>query len=133
MQVNPVYADVVTEVRAFLADRVHVLQQAGVERRRLVLDPGIGFGKRLEHNVALLRGLEALRVEGLPLLVGVSRKRMIGEITGRAVEDRLAGSLAAALVAVGFGADVVRVHDVAETVDALRIRNALSSANARAL
>ncbi|HAR31818.1 MAG TPA: dihydropteroate synthase, partial [Gammaproteobacteria bacterium] len=88
---------------------------------------------RLEHNVALLRGLEALRVEGLPLLVGVSRKRMIGEITGRAVEDRLAGSLAAALVAVGFGADVVRVHDVAETVDALRIRNALSSANARAL
>jgi dihydropteroate synthase len=133
MQVNPVYADVVTEVRAFLADRVHALQQAGVVRRRLVLDPGIGFGKRLEHNVALLRGLEALRVEGLPLLVGVSRKRMIGEITGRAVEDRLAGSLAAALVAVGFGADVVRVHDVAETVDALRIRNALSSANARAL
>jgi dihydropteroate synthase len=133
MQVNPVYADVVTEVRAFLADRVQTLLQAGVERRRLVLDPGIGFGKRLEHNVALLRELEALRVEDLPLLVGVSRKRMIGEITGRSLDGRLAGSLAAALSAVGFGADLVRVHDVAETVDALRIRNALSFADARPL
>ncbi|MGA1371108.1 MAG: dihydropteroate synthase [Pseudomonadales bacterium] len=131
MQDNPVYADVVSEVQKFLADRVQALLDVGVDPQRLVLDPGIGFGKQFEHNVVLLRSLESLRVCGLPILVGVSRKRMIGEITGRPVEHRLAGSLAAALAAVEFGADLVRVHDVAETIDALRVRNALSSARHR--
>jgi dihydropteroate synthase len=125
MQQAPVYADVVAEVAAFLRERAQALERAGVERSRIVLDPGFGFGKSFEHNLALMRGLPALAAMGYPILAGVSRKRMIGEITGREVGDRVAGSVAAALVAVQNGARLVRVHDVKETVDALRVWIAL--------
>jgi dihydropteroate synthase len=125
MQHEPRYADVVAEVAAFLRERAQALEAAGVDRGRIVLDPGFGFGKTFEHNLALMRGLPALAAMGYPILAGVSRKRMIGEITGRGVDDRMAGSVAAALVAVQNGARLVRVHDVKETVDALRVWVAL--------
>jgi len=121
MQQDPRYGDVVAEVREFLAQRAADCGRAGIGPERLLLDPGFGFGKSLEHNLALLRRLDAVRVDALPLLVGMSRKRMIGTITGRDVRGRAAGSAAAALLAVQRGADVVRVHDVAETVDALQM------------
>jgi len=121
MQDAPHYDDVVFEVRAFLKARVAVCEQAGIPRSRLVVDPGFGFGKSLEHNLALLRGLPELASDGLPVLAGLSRKRMIGALTGRADGDRLAGSLAAAVIASMNGARIIRAHDVRETVDALRI------------
>jgi len=126
MQDAPDYQDVVGEVRAFFVDRVAACAAAGVVSERLLLDPGIGFGKTLEHNLALLRNLELLRIGAMPLLVGVSRKRMIGAITGRELPDRLVGSVVAALLAVQRGADLVRVHDVAETADALRMLGAFA-------
>ena len=126
MQQAPSYHDVVTEVGAFLAARVEDCERSGIARERLLVDPGFGFGKTLAHNLALLRGLPALRVEGAGLLVGVSRKRMIGTITGRDVQARAVGSAAAALLAAQRGADVLRVHDVAETADALRVLAAVS-------
>ncbi|MBX3706918.1 MAG: dihydropteroate synthase [Pseudomonadales bacterium] len=125
MQAAPIYVDVVQEVRDFFADRVAACRAAGIAPDRLLLDPGFGFGKTLEHNLALLRRLEALRVEGLPLLVGLSRKRMIGALTGRAIGDRMAGSVVAAVLAVERGANLVRVHDVTETADALRLLQAV--------
>jgi dihydropteroate synthase len=121
MQKAPQYGDVVAEVSAFLRERAQALEAAGVDRGRIVLDPGFGFGKTFEHNLALMRALPALAAMGYPIAAGVSRKRMIGEITGREVGDRVAGSVAAALVAVQNGARLVRVHDVKETVDALRV------------
>lgn len=121
MQEAPAYRDVVAEVRNFLAERASLLQAAGVARHRIALDPGFGFGKLLEHNVALFRGLPELVALGYPVLVGVSRKRMIGAITGREVGERMPGSVAAALVAVEYGARIVRVHDVRETVDAINV------------
>ena len=121
MQHDPAYTDVVGDVRAFLEDRVGACDQAGIDRRRLLLDPGIGFGKRLEHNLALLRVLEALRVAGLPVLVGISRKSMLGALTEREVTDRDAVSAVAAALAVEHGASVVRAHDVAMTADALKL------------
>lgn len=126
MQQDPRYRDVVTEVRDFLAARVEDCERSGIPRDRLLVDPGFGFGKTLAHNLALLRALPALRVEGVALLVGMSRKRMIGTITGRDVEDRAVGSAAAALLAAERGADLLRVHDVAETADALRVLAALT-------
>lgn len=128
MQADPRYAEVVAEVRQFLARRVAACEAAGIPRERLVLDPGIGFGKRLEHNLALLAQLGALRVAGLPILVGVSRKSMLGALLGRGVTDRLAGSLAAATAAVLAGANVVRTHDVAATRDAVQVAAALGQA-----
>lgn len=128
MQRDPRYEDVVCEVRQFLAARVAACDAAGIHRDRLVLDPGIGFGKRLEHNLALLAHLEALRIAGLPLLVGVSRKSMFGALLGRNVTDRLAGSLAAAAAAVLAGANLVRTHDVSATRDAVRVAAALGKA-----
>jgi len=125
MQAAPRYRDVVAEVRDFLAGQVERCRRAGVPPERLLLDPGFGFGKTLEHNLRLLPRLEDLRVDGLPLLVGLSRKSMIGTITGRPSDRRAAGSAAAALLAAERGADVVRVHDVAETADALRVLAAL--------
>lgn len=125
MQETPVYADVLAEVRAFFAERVAACQAAGVPADRLVLDPGFGFGKTLAHNVHLLRELERLRIGALPIMVGLSRKRMIGALTGRDLPQRMIGSVAAALLAAERGADIVRVHDVAETADALRILEAL--------
>ncbi|WP_183968024.1 dihydropteroate synthase [Quisquiliibacterium transsilvanicum] len=125
MQQAPVYRDVVAEVAAFLRDRVSALLACGVARERIVLDPGIGFGKNLEHNLSLLRGLSGLAGLGLPLLLGVSRKSMVGQITGRGVGERMAGSVAAALASVHRGAAIVRVHDVAETKDALAVWQAI--------
>ncbi len=125
MQQQPSYRDVVAEVADFLRDRVRACVQAGIPRDRLLLDPGFGFGKTLAHNLALLAGLPALSALDLPVVVGLSRKSMIGALTGRDVGERLAGSLAAAVLAVERGARVVRVHDVAPTVDALRVVQAL--------
>lgn len=121
MQDAPRYDDVVAEVRAFLAARASACIAAGIPRNRLLVDPGFGFGKSLEHNLALLAGLPLLAADGLPVLAGLSRKRMIGAITGRGDGDRLAGSIAAAIVAAGRGARIIRAHDVRETVDALAV------------
>ncbi len=127
MQQDPHYADVVREVREFLDERVAACEHAGIERNRILLDPGIGFGKRLSHNLQLLAHLPALRFAGLPLLIGVSRKSMFGELLQRPVEQRLAGSLAVATAAVLAGASVLRVHDIAETVDAVKVASALKA------
>ena len=128
MQQAPRYDDVVAEVGAFLRARAAALEAAGVARERIALDPGFGFGKTLEHNKRLFRGLAALAALGYPLLVGVSRKRMIADLTGgRAVEERTAGSVAAALLAAQNGASLLRVHDVRETVDALNVLAALGN------
>lgn len=124
MQAAPSYGDVVAEVRAFLDDRLAVLTAAGVARERLVVDPGFGFGKTLEHNLALFKSLHAF-VDMAPVLVGVSRKSMLGLLTGREVERRLPAGLAAAVLAVQRGAAILRVHDVAETVDAMKVLQAL--------
>jgi dihydropteroate synthase len=122
MQASPEYADVVADVIAFLRERVDALLAAGVARERITVDPGFGFGKRVEHNYALLRNISRMESElGLPVLAGLSRKSMIGAVTGRSIEQRLAGSLGGALAAVAQGARIVRVHDVAETVDALKV------------
>ncbi|MCB1738195.1 MAG: dihydropteroate synthase [Gammaproteobacteria bacterium] len=122
MQTAPSYRDVVTEVGDFLKLRVAQCEAAGIARNRLMLDPGFGFGKTLDHNLTLLEQLSRLTQIGLPLLVGVSRKRMIGSLLGeRPVEARVHGSVAAAVIAAMHGARVLRVHDVAETVDALAI------------
>ena len=128
MQTQPHYADVVGEVAGFLGDRVRAARAAGIADERLVLDPGFGFGKTLAHNLELLRGLDRLAVDGLPLLAGISRKSMLGAITGRAVDDRLPASLAAALLAAQRGAGIVRVHDVAATRDALAVWHAVNAA-----
>jgi len=127
MQEAPHYDDVVGEVKRFLADRIFACELAGIEKKRIVVDPGFGFGKTLEHNLALLRGLDQLAALGVPLLAGLSRKGMIGALTGRDVEHRAAGSAAAALIAVQKGAMIVRVHDVAATRDALAVWQAVAS------
>ncbi|MEZ5463064.1 dihydropteroate synthase [Dokdonella sp.] len=125
MQEAPQYDDVVGEVHRFLSDRVFACQLAGIDKKRIVVDPGFGFGKLLAHNLALLASLERF-AEIAPVLAGLSRKSMIGEITGRKrVGDRLPGSVAAALISVQRGASIVRVHDVAETRDALAVWQAM--------
>ena len=121
MQSQATYADVVVQVRATLAARVDVLKSRGIAANRIVLDPGIGFGKTVEHNFELLRRQRELLALGQPLLAGWSRKSSIGAVTGRDAADRLAGSIAAALASVLNGASIVRVHDVAATVDALKV------------
>jgi len=125
MQQRPAYIDVVAEVKAFLLQRVAECMAAGVRRDCLILDPGFGFGKSLDHNLSLLRSLDALVAAGFPVLVGLSRKSMLGELLGRAVEDRLPGSLALAMAARQRGARIVRVHDVAATVDVFRTLDAV--------
>jgi dihydropteroate synthase len=131
MQSDPQYSDVVAEVRDFLAERVAACIEAGVPTDCLVLDPGIGFGKRLQHNLSLLASLPALAVHDRPLLVGVSRKSMFGTMLGRAVQERLSGALAAAVASVLSGAKIVRTHDVRETVDALKVAAAIKNAGYR--
>jgi dihydropteroate synthase len=129
MQDAPYYDDVVAEVCGYLADRARTLEDAGVAHDRIALDPGIGFGKTTAHNLELLRRLPEVVALGYPVLAGVSRKRFIGEITGVSVPaERVAGSVAGALWAVAAGAAIVRVHDVAETVQALRVWRAIDSA-----
>ena len=121
MQVAPAYADVVREVRDFLSERIDALRCRGVAAQRIVIDPGIGFGKTVQHNVELLRRQSELLSLGCPLLVGWSRKSALGAITGKPTQDRISASVAAALASVQRGARVVRVHDVAATVDALKV------------
>ncbi len=126
MQAAPHYEEVVNEVKRFLADRVFAAQMAGIDKKRIVLDPGFGFGKRLEHNLTLLARLGEFAELGHPLLVGLSRKQMIGTLTGREAHDqRVTGSVAAALIAAQRGAAILRVHDVAQTADALAVLTAL--------
>lgn len=127
MQADPRYDDVVAEVRAFLAERIEAAVTAGIGRDRLCVDPGIGFGKNLEHNLALLRSIGSFRELGVAVLAGASRKRFIGELSGvDDAADRRDGSLAAAVWCAAQGVDVVRVHDVAPTVQALRVADAIA-------
>jgi dihydropteroate synthase len=125
MQENPVYEDVVDDVKAFLAERLVAAIDAGVAEEKVWLDPGIGFGKTLEHNLELLRRLGELRALGRPLVVGTSRKSFIGKIDGSAVDDRIGGTIASSVLAAAEGADVLRVHDVAETAQAMKMANAI--------
>jgi dihydropteroate synthase len=127
MQLQPEYQDVVREVTAFLRERLVQLKEAGVAHDRLCIDPGFGFGKTLAHNIALLKNIGLVQADlGVPLLAGVSRKSMIGTLIDKPLDRRMAGSLAGALAAVMHGAKIVRVHDVAETVDALTIWQAMA-------
>jgi dihydropteroate synthase len=125
MQQDPQYVDVVADVHDFLLQRTQALLDAGFAREKIVLDPGFGFGKTLAHNLALLRGLPVLAKTGYPLLIGISRKSMLGAITGRKVDQRVPASIAAAVLALQGGASILRVHDVAETVDALKVWRAV--------
>jgi dihydropteroate synthase len=128
MQAAPGYADVVADVRSFLARRTEACLEAGIARERICIDPGIGFGKTPGHNMVLLRALDRLGPPDIPVLVGVSRKSLVGIITGRPADGRLAGSLAFAALAVAGGATIIRAHDVAETVDAVKVASALMRA-----
>jgi dihydropteroate synthase len=130
MQGDPRYDDVVAEVAGFLRARIAACEQAGIARGRLLLDPGFGFGKTLAHNLALLSGLAALTDWGLPVLVGLSRKAMLGRLTGRDVGARTAAGVAAAVLAVERGARLIRTHDVIETVDGLKVAAAVADATA---
>ncbi len=133
MQQGATYDDVVADVAAFLAERASACVAAGIDRARIVLDPGFGFGKTVEHNLTLLRRLSEIAALGYPLLAGLSRKSTIGVLTGRNVDDRMAGSVAAALAAVARGAAIVRVHDVRETADALKVWRAVQGEQTRVL
>ena len=125
MQAGASYVDVVGEVMAFLTQRIAAAESHGISRERLIIDPGFGFGKTLEHNLALLRHLDRLATLGIPVLAGMSRKSMLGQITGREVNERVHASVAAALLAVQKGAKIIRVHDVSATRDALRVIEAV--------
>jgi dihydropteroate synthase len=128
MQQQPQYQDVVTEVSAFLCERVAAAKAAGVGHDRIVIDPGFGFGKTLAHNLSLLQELKQLTELGVPILAGLSRKSMLGALTGRDTGQRLPASIAAGLIAVQRGANILRVHDVGATVDALKVLNAVNGA-----
>ena len=130
MQQDPAYTDVVAEVRVFLLDRARACLDAGIAADRIVLDPGFGFGKTLAHNLALLRALPELAGAGYAVMAGISRKGMLGQITGRSVDERLPASVAAAIAAVARGAAIVRVHDVRATVDALKVWQAVAAPDA---
>ncbi|MGZ8269870.1 MAG: dihydropteroate synthase [Methylophilus sp.] len=121
MQVNPTYVDVVTEVKVFLKERAHLCEQAGIAKNRIVLDPGFGFGKTRAHNITLIQQLSALQELDFPLLVGLSRKSVLGQVTGQDVNARVYASLAAAVISAMKGARILRVHDVMATVEALKV------------
>lgn len=127
MQQNPEYRHVLRDVATYLMDRVRTAEAAGIPPEKILLDPGFGFGKTLEHNLRLLAALEQLRVLGYPLLIGMSRKTMLGQITGRDIDERLPASLAVATISALKGASVIRVHDVRETVDAVRVVEAMQA------
>jgi len=127
MQDDPRYEDVVAEVHSFFTQRIFACEMAGIAKKKLLLDPGFGFGKTLEHNLLLLRQLSRFVELGLPVLAGLSRKGMIGKLTGRELDARVHGSVAAALIAVQNGATIVRVHEVAATVDALAVWRAVAA------
>jgi dihydropteroate synthase len=128
MQEGPRYEDVVGDIIAFLEDRIDAAEKTGVSPRKIMVDPGIGFGKTLEHNLEIIARLRELKVLGKPIVIGVSRKSFIGKLTGHPIDKRLEGSITAAVLAIGAGADIVRVHDVGETVRALRVAAAIASA-----
>lgn len=128
MQQNPIYEDVVGEVREFLARRVDAAVEAGVRPGNIVIDPGFGFGKTIAHNLSLLKNLPVLRELGVPVLAGLSRKKMIGTILDKPVDERLYGSLSVAVIAAMLGADILRVHDVVATADAIAMVRALGQA-----
>jgi len=125
MQANPAYDDVTRDVTAFLGDRVAICIEAGIAREQIVIDPGFGFGKTHTQNIELLANLRQLQDLGMPVLVGLSRKSTMGELTGRDVDERMPGSISAAVIAVMNGAQLVRAHDVRETVDALKVVSAV--------
>ena len=125
MQVDTQYQEVVKEVADFLAARLKAAEQAGIARERIVLDPGFGFGKRTEHNLTLLNHLSSLQSSGLPLLIGLSRKSVLGQVVGLSIDERIHASIAASVVSVMKGANIVRVHDVKPTADALKIVSAV--------
>ncbi len=127
MQDDPHYEDVVAEVASFLDSRIEACIASGIEEDRIVVDPGFGFGKSPRHNIQLLSNLRQLRVRGRPVLVGVSRKSTLGVLTGRSVDDRLAASVAAAVISYLNGADIIRAHDVGATVDALKVASAIAT------
>ena len=128
MQENPVYGDVVAGVIDFLEERIGVCERNGISRHRIIIDPGFGFGKTLEQNLTLLKRLGEFRSLGVPLLVGISRKSMLGMILDMPVDERLYASLSAAVIALWEGANIVRVHDVKSTVQALRVSDAVMKA-----
>jgi dihydropteroate synthase len=130
MQQNPTYKDVVAEVMEFLRQRIEAAISAGIIQSNIIIDPGFGFGKTLQHNLLLLSSLAEFKSLGVPLLVGMSRKSMIGMILDKPVDARLYGSIASAVIAALLGADIVRVHDVAETIDAISIVNAMKQVRA---
>lgn len=125
MQLRPRYRDVIADIKKYLADRIAAAERAGVSPRKIMVDPGIGFGKTVDHNLEILARIGELKTLGKPIVIGVSRKAFIGTVTGRPVEDRLEGSIAAAILAVLNGADIVRVHDVGPTVRALAVARAI--------
>jgi dihydropteroate synthase len=129
MQINPKYTDVVSEVLKFLEERINAANDAGIPKSQIIVDPGFGFGKTLEHNLQILKSLSSLKALGVTVLAGLSRKGMIGTMTGRDVTQRLAGSLTTSVIAAMSGADIIRVHDVAETVDAVKIIRKLNETN----
>ncbi|MEM7562225.1 MAG: dihydropteroate synthase [Pseudomonadota bacterium] len=125
MQKNPSYDDVVTEVRDFLAQHIEIAIQAGIDQKNIVIDPGFGFGKSIDHNLSLLKALGSFRELGVPVLAGLSRKSMIGTLLDKPVDQRLYGSLSVAVMAAMLGADILRVHDVSETNEAITMVKAL--------
>lgn len=125
MQFDPRYDDVIAQVSDFLVERVNTLSKLGISVDRIALDPGFGFGKSLEHNLTMLSQFERFTQLGFPVLAGISRKSMLGKLTGRESDDRLAASIAAVIMAADRGARIVRVHDVAETIDALKLWEAV--------
>lgn len=129
MQDSPNYLNVIDEVNSFFTQRIAVCEDVGIPRDQIIIDPGFGFGKTLQHNLSLLAKLALFERHGCPILAGLSRKSMLGELLNKKVEERLSGSVAAALIAVINGASIVRVHDVAETADALKIYNAVQGSN----
>ncbi len=126
MQTEPHYDDVVSEVKAFLQQRIDAALRAGIDRSNIIVDPGFGFGKSLQHNLQLLSSLTSFQSLDMSLLVGLSRKRMIGSIIDKPVDQRVYGSISTAVIAAMQGADIVRVHDVAETIDAIKVVKALT-------
>lgn len=131
MQQDVQYEDVLVQVRQFLTERIFACEMAGILKKNIIIDPGFGFGKHLEHNLKLLANLDYFKQLGVPVLAGVSRKSMIGQITGRELNARLVGSAAAALLAAQNGTNIIRVHDVAETKDALAILAAVQAAKCK--
>lgn len=127
MQVDPQYVNVVEDVKAFLADRAELCLQAGIAKQRIILDPGFGFGKTRAHNITLIQELTSLQDLGYPLLVGLSRKSVLGQVTGQDVDARLHASVAAAVISAMKGAKIVRVHDVKATVEALKVVTAIAT------